>query len=81
MILTVTDLAERWSCSRFHVYDLCKHNRIPYFTIGVTSRKGIRFKLSEIERFENGNVEPPVVEERATQASSLTNWFIPILPT
>lgn len=52
MILTVKDLAERWACSRFHIYDLCKNKRIPYFSIGLTDHKGYRFRLSDIEKYE-----------------------------
>lgn len=81
MILTVKDLAERWACSRFHIYDLCKNKRIPYFSIGLTDNKGYRFRLSDIEKYECTSSQS--TEERMTTTSpeaaskALNNWLTP----
>ncbi len=75
MILTVKDLAERWACSKFHIYDLCKNKRIPYFSIGLTDHKGYRFRLSDIEKYEctnSQNTEENTVSTGGTQSPSKT---------
>ena len=52
MIMTTSELAERWGCSTFHIYKLTRQGTIPHFKLGT---KIIRFRLEDIEKYECQN--------------------------
>lgn len=49
--LTVAQLAERWSCSRRHIYNLIERGELHIFRAGGTLR---RISAREIARWESG---------------------------
>lgn len=49
MALTVTDVAERWNCSKNTVYRLIRENKLKTFRLGID----IRITEREVERFED----------------------------
>ena len=53
-LLTAEELAARWQVPKGHVYRLARGHQIPVVQVG----KYKRFRLSEVERFEeNGGTE------------------------
>lgn len=52
MILTPKELAARWACTVYHIYKLCREDRLPHFKVGD---RIIRFRLSDIEQYECRN--------------------------
>lgn len=49
MIITPKELAHRWGCTVFHIYKLCRENKIPHFRVGD---RIIRFRIPDIEKYE-----------------------------
>lgn len=56
--LTVSQLADRWQCSRQHVYSMIERGEIVAFKIG----RSTRISAAEIRRIEN----PPNPETETT---------------
>lgn len=52
MILTPKELAARWACTVYHIYKLCREDKLPHFKVGD---RIIRFRLSDIEKYECRN--------------------------
>jgi len=51
---TLTELAERWSCSRASLYRMMQRGELPYFYVGRTRRVSIAY----VEALESGEIEP-----------------------
>jgi excisionase family DNA binding protein len=57
-VLMVADLMERWSLTSWAVYDLVRRGKIPALRIG----RRLRFRLADIERYEEQHTVPSVEE-------------------
>ncbi len=69
MVMTVSELAKRWNCSRKHVYKMRNDGKLQMFCIGES--KGWRITDAEIEKFERAymnktqaDLEPAGDDER-----------------
>lgn len=59
MPYSVKSLAERWDCSRDHIYTLIQERRLKTFSIG---RRCIRVSDEEVQRWEKGGLSDTKTE-------------------
>jgi excisionase family DNA binding protein len=65
--LTVAQLADRWSCSRRHIYNLIDRDELHIFRAGGTL---FRISWDEVRRWENGG-SPTRSEFTASESSEI----------
>lgn len=57
-LLTVTEAAERISCSRYLVYDLIADGKLTHYDVGRGKRPATRVSESEVEAYIEASRKP-----------------------